>query len=77
MTEMPDPKLIDSEHNGMFTRDGITVDVCICRLEDTKWTLGSLLELNAPRLKTAPNPPQIHEKPFSALLGADCMEAVR
>jgi hypothetical protein len=36
---MPDPKLIDSKHNGKFTRDGITVEVCIYRLEDTKWTL--------------------------------------
>ncbi len=36
---MSDPKLIDSEHNGRFTRNGITVEVCIYRLEHTKWKL--------------------------------------
>jgi hypothetical protein len=36
---MPDPKLIASKHNGKFTRGGVTVEVRICRLEDTKWTL--------------------------------------
>ena len=36
---MPDPKLIDSRRSGKFTRDGVTVEVCIYRLEDTKWTL--------------------------------------
>ena len=36
---MSDPKLIDSRHNGKFTRGGITVEVSIYRLEDTKWTL--------------------------------------
>jgi hypothetical protein len=36
---MPDPKLIASKHNGMFTRDGLTVEVRIYRLEHTKWTL--------------------------------------
>ena len=36
---MLDPKLIDSKHNGMFAHDGITVEVGIYRLEDTKWTL--------------------------------------
>jgi hypothetical protein len=36
---MTDPKLIASKHNGSFTRNGITVQVCIFRLEDTKWTL--------------------------------------
>ncbi len=36
---MPDPKIIDSKHNGRFTHDGITVEVCIYRREDTKWTL--------------------------------------
>ena len=36
---MPDPKLIASKHNGKFTRGGITVEVRIVRLEDTKWTL--------------------------------------
>jgi len=36
---MPDPKLIASKHNGKFTRGGVTVEVRIFRLEDTKWTL--------------------------------------
>ena len=36
---MPDPELIASKHNGKFTRGGITVEVRIVRLEDTKWTL--------------------------------------
>ena len=36
---MPDPKLIASKHNGKFTRGGITVEVRIVCLEDTKWTL--------------------------------------
>jgi hypothetical protein len=36
---MTDPKLIASKHNGMFTRDGVTVQVCIYRHEHTKWTL--------------------------------------
>lgn len=34
-----DPKLIMSRHNGMFSRDGRTVEVSICRLEHTKWSL--------------------------------------
>lgn len=34
-----DPKLIMSRRNGTFSRDGITVEVNICRLEDTKWSL--------------------------------------
>ena len=36
---MPDPNIINSRHNGKFTRGGITIEVCIYRLEDTKWTL--------------------------------------
>jgi hypothetical protein len=36
---MPDPKLIASKHNGRFTHGGVTVEVRIFRLEDTKWTL--------------------------------------
>ena len=36
---MPDPKLIASKHNGRFTRGGVTIEVRICRLENTKWTL--------------------------------------
>ena len=34
-----DPKLIMSRHNKMFSRDRITVEVNICRLQDTKWSL--------------------------------------
>lgn len=34
-----DPKVIDSKHCGFITRDGVTVELCIYRLEDTKWTL--------------------------------------
>ena len=34
-----DPELISSRHNGYFTRDGVTVELCIYRLADTKWTL--------------------------------------
>lgn len=38
MTE--DPKIIRSPFSGKFTRDGITVDVEIVRLEgDAEWTL--------------------------------------
>jgi len=36
---MPEPKLIASKHNGKFTRESVTVEVRICRLENTKWTL--------------------------------------
>lgn len=36
---MPDPKIINSKHNGKFTCAGITVDVCIYRLDTSKWTL--------------------------------------
>ena len=34
-----DPKLISSRHNGNFTRDGVTVELCIYRLANTRWTL--------------------------------------
>lgn len=34
-----DPEVIDSKHSGFITRDGVTVELCIYRLEDTKWTL--------------------------------------
>jgi hypothetical protein len=34
-----DPKIIMSRHNGRFSRGGISVEVCICRLEHTKWSL--------------------------------------
>ena len=43
---MPDPKIIDSKHSGHFTREGITVEVCIYRLEDSKWTLEVVDENN-------------------------------
>lgn len=36
---MPDPELISSRHNGRFTKDGVTVEVCIYRLATTGWTL--------------------------------------
>lgn len=34
-----DPEVIDSKHSGSVTRDGVTVQLCIYRLEHTKWTL--------------------------------------
>ena len=34
-----DPKLIASRHNGLLTKDGVTVEICIYRLEHSKWTL--------------------------------------
>ena len=34
-----DPEVIDSKHSGLITRDGVTIELCIYRLEDTKWTL--------------------------------------
>jgi hypothetical protein len=34
-----DPVVIDSPLSGEFTRDCITVEVCIYRLENSKWTL--------------------------------------
>ena len=34
-----DPKLIASRHNGYVTKDDVTVELCIYRLEHTKWTL--------------------------------------
>lgn len=36
---MADPKIINSPLSGSFTERGITVDVQIYRLEDTKWSL--------------------------------------
>ena len=36
---MGDPKIIDSKYNRFVTRDGVTVQLCIYRLEDSKWTL--------------------------------------
>lgn len=34
-----DQKLISSRHNRNFTRDGVTVELCIYRLANTRWTL--------------------------------------
>lgn len=34
-----DPEIITSSYNGRFSRDGITVEISICRLEHTKWSL--------------------------------------
>jgi hypothetical protein len=34
-----DPEIIFSRYNGMLTRDGITIEVNICRLADSKWSL--------------------------------------
>jgi uncharacterized protein len=34
-----DPEIINSRHNGRFSRGGISVEVCIYRLEHTKWSL--------------------------------------
>lgn len=36
---LKDPEIITSRHNGMLSRDGITVEVNICRLADSKWSL--------------------------------------
>ena len=34
-----DPEIITSRHNGYVTKDNVTVQLCIYRLENTKWTL--------------------------------------
>lgn len=34
-----DPEIITPRHSGYVTKDGVTVELCIYRLEDTKWTL--------------------------------------
>ena len=36
---MADPEIIKSRHSGTFTKDGVTVEVCIYRLTNTQWTL--------------------------------------
>lgn len=36
---MAAPKLIHSPHSGNITKDGVTVELCIYRLEDCPWTL--------------------------------------
>jgi len=36
---MADPKIISSPPSGPYSEGGLTVDVQIYRLEDTKWTL--------------------------------------
>lgn len=34
-----DPEIIMSRHNGRFGRNAIPVEVCVCRLEHTRWSL--------------------------------------
>jgi len=34
-----DPEIITSRHSGYVTKDDVTVELCIYRLEHTKWTL--------------------------------------
>ena len=34
-----DPEIIMSRHSGYVTKDDVTVELCIYRLEHTKWTL--------------------------------------
>jgi hypothetical protein len=34
-----DPEIITSRHSGYVTKDDVTVELCIYRLVDTKWTL--------------------------------------
>ena len=34
-----DPEIVTSRHSGYVTKDGVTVKLCIYRLEYTKWTL--------------------------------------
>lgn len=34
-----DPEILTSRHNGYVTKDNVTVQLCIYRLENTKWTL--------------------------------------
>ena len=34
-----DPEIITSKHSGYVTKDDVTVELCIYRLADTKWTL--------------------------------------
>ena len=36
---MRDPNLINSRHSGAFTKDGVTVQLHIYRLANTRWTL--------------------------------------
>src|SRR5438477_8216929 len=33
-----DPEIITSKHSGYVTKDDVTVELCIYRLADTKWT---------------------------------------
>jgi hypothetical protein len=39
MFQQDDPKIIKSRHSGSFTKDGVTVEISIVRLVDTKWSL--------------------------------------
>jgi hypothetical protein len=34
-----DPEIITSRHSGYVTKDDVTVELCIYRLEHTKWAL--------------------------------------
>jgi hypothetical protein len=34
-----DPEILTSRHNGYVTKHDVTVELCIYRLENTKWTL--------------------------------------
>lgn len=45
--ELDDPEIIASRHNGMLTRDGVTIEIVICRLADTKWSLEVVDKNNA------------------------------
>lgn len=42
-----DPEIITSRHNGRLTRDGVTIEIVICRLADTKWSLEVVDKNNA------------------------------
>jgi hypothetical protein len=39
VTDSKDPEILTSRHNGYVTKDDVTVELCIYRLENTKWTL--------------------------------------
>jgi hypothetical protein len=41
-----DPEIITSRHSGYVTKDDVTVELCIYRLEHTKWTLEELRSLS-------------------------------
>lgn len=37
--DLDDPEIINSRHNGRLTRDGTTIEIVICRLAHTRWSL--------------------------------------